>query len=260
MPHLRLLVVQSAAVLAMTLSAPVFAQTTGRFPDPPSDGGAQPQPQSQPSAGSFEPPSAAPAPPPAQPAPWATTPQPGMTPPSPSWSPAPAPELQRPSPGVGFYPAALPYVEGQPVPDGYRLDSSSNTGLMVGGLLTLLAGYGAAFVVASGNDFENGTQWLVVPVIGPWGALASRENPCAGIDVMNAEIEDAECIEKALDEAQLIAFLTVDGIAQVVGATLFLIGAASREKVLLRNDIAGVHLAPSGLGRRALGLTATGQF
>jgi hypothetical protein len=147
--------------------------------------------------------------------------------------------------GTGaFYPPVLPYRDGAPIPPGYRLESDANTGLILGGVFTTLIGYGAALAVGAANDFENGTGWLAVPVIGPWGALGSRSNPCADIEIENATLEDAECVEAAVDEARLVAFMTLDGLVQMVGATLLIVGAATSHEELVRTDIAGWTVTP----------------
>lgn len=170
--------------------------------------------------------------------------------------------MASPAAGAGFYPPVLPYRPGDPVPAGYRVDYDANTGLIVGGLVTTLVGYGAALAVGQGSDFKNGTGWLAVPLIGPWAALAGRQNPCAGLDVSNPDIEDledAECIEEALDEAQLMAFMTIDGLVQATGAVLFVIGLATGEDRLVRQDIAGFRLMPR-VGRSGFGLSASTRF
>lgn len=195
--------------------------------------------------------------------------QPATTPPPNAPYPG-APTYGSPSPGAAgtpgltapnyaLWPPVLPYRSGVPVPEGYRVESKANNGLVIGGFLTLLVGYSSAFIVGMGNDFENGTGWLAVPVVGPFAALASRENPCAGINVEEADLEDAECIEAALDEAQLIAFMTVDGIVQLVGATLTLIGATTGTTQLVRHDVAGLRLDPL-VGPNLTGVSARARF
>jgi hypothetical protein len=154
---------------------------------------------------------------------------------------APAPLAPESS---AFYPPSLPYREGQPVPTGYRLDEQPQNGLVFGGLLTLGVGYVAGLAVGAGEDFEGGAGWLVLPVIGPWAAIGAREIHC------DSSPEKArECIDLALSEAQLVTFLTVDGLVQAVGLVLMGVGLFNRQRELVRNDLAGVTLR----GRRTGG-------
>lgn len=273
-------------IAGLAAAAPAHAQNTGRFPDPPTEGAPPRQPPPGAAPATPAPPAVPPlerrtAPPPWRPAPAPTTPvtpppaapaAPPAPPPPSAWNPAGAGAAPsgsppwRPEPaasaGGGFYPPVLPYREGQPIPPGYRLEYDANTGLIVGGLVTTLVGYGAALGVGQGSGFKNGTGWLAVPLLGPWAALAGRQNPCAGLDVSDPDIEDledAECIEEALDEAQLMAFMTIDGLVQATGAVLFVIGLATGEDQLVRQDIAGFRLVPR-VGATGFGLSAHARF
>lgn len=167
--------------------------------------------------------------------------------------------FQPPAYSGGFQPPVLPYREGAPVPPGYRLETQPNSGLLVGGLLIEIAGYVAAFAIGAAHDFDNGAGWLVVPVFGPWAALGARDNPCAGIEAQSATLADAECVNEALDEARLIAFLTVDGIVQMIGTGLMIVGAATPHRELVRADVAGFRLMPATIGR-GVGVSARTTF
>jgi hypothetical protein len=155
----------------------------------------------------------------------------------------------------------LPYRSGDPVPPGYQLESTALSGLITGGLITLIAGYGAAVAVGTANDFEEGTGWLAVPVIGPWGAMGARKLTCDA-----DEFQRTQCTEAAVDELTMFAFLAVDGLIQGAGAALILGGAIGRQRQLVRADLTTTAAAvPTvvprfGLGRGAARFELHGVF
>ena len=273
----------TVAVCASTWPQLASAQTTTRFPDAPPEEApytppaAQPAPPrtTQPTAPppSYVQPTAPPpsyvqptAPPPSYPQP--VTPPPAYTPPQPTYPPAAVPtpggyaaagDYGRPAtPGL-FLPPMLPYREGAEIPDGYELERSRNTGLMVGGGVVFGVGYVTAFAIAASKGFDRANGLLAVPVIGPWISLTRRESPC---DIEDVEVkEDAQkCVNSALDEAALIAVIAIDGLVQGVGAGLFLGGALSTREQLVRKDVARVTVAPQRMGRSGYGLGLTGAF
>ena len=255
-------------LLTGATAAPAVAQT-GRFPDVNgADAAAEPPPQADPRAPAAPPAAAPQRPPPAvvpapQPPPLATAPDSDALP-RPASPPAygyQQPYPTAPAAGVGFYPPTLPYRSGQPIPEGYEVQSSSNSGLIVTGLLTWIAGYGAALVVGTANDFEQGTGWFALPIVGPWAVLGARENPCAGIDFDDPQIEDARCVEEAVDEAKLLAFAAVDGLVQAVGAVLLIAGVVSGRQELVRRDLAAARLVPrASASPQGFSIGAWGRF
>ncbi len=217
----------SAAVLA--ISAQALGQAVGRFPDPAAPGAANPQP----SATGFPSP-AAPSPPPDDPPRAVTWPYPASStaqPALPSNQPAPTPAF-----GSGLYPAVLPYREGQPVPQGYRLEERRNTGLSTGGFVTLGLAYGIGLGYGAANKFEDGTGWLAVPLVGPWAAIGAQEIKC------NKRSLENDCVEQALGGAERITFMTVDGLIQAVGLTLVFVGVGVKTSELVRTDVASLRL------------------
>jgi hypothetical protein len=158
-----------------------------------------------------------------------------------------------PWPYSGGLPPVIPYREGQPVPPGYRLESSGGGGLIAAGLVMGGTVYGAGLVVAANAGFKNGTGWLVLPIIGPWVAIGARKIPCTSQTVNLA------CIDAAGDELRAVAYLTADGLFQAIGLTLLLAGGSARQQQLVRNDIASVKLVPR-YGRNDFGLDAVGTF
>lgn len=142
-----------------------------------------------------------------------------------------------------------------PIPPGYVVERRAATGLIAGGLVTLLVSYTAAIVIGAGQDFENGTGWLAAPIIGPWGAIGARTFRCS------VPLEQSrKCVNQAFDEVELLVFMTADGLIQATGATLFVIGLASGHKELVRQDLTKVSVGPRRIGRDGYGFGIDGHF
>jgi len=147
-----------------------------------------------------------------------------------------------------------------PVPPGYRVEDRPDSGLLIGGGVLLGISYLGAILIASGDDFENGTGWLAVPVVGPWAAIGARTFSCSAVTVETTR----RCVDRAFDEVQTITFITVDGLVQATALGLLIAGVASRRTELVRNDVklGGLELrdvrfgAAPGQGRLNLGLSA----
>lgn len=251
------------------------------------------------STASFPPPSAvAPkstaAPPPSTPAPVVPKPVPPTpppriaepvrgAPPRPGSAPSPAPAaaaaagalaanrstLQSPQPlpaaspsALNFAPALLPYRAGLPVPPGYQVEHRSANGLIIGGVASLVVGYATALAVGGGDNFKNGTGWVVLPVIGPWAAIGARSYHCdnSATDILQAQASANQCVRGAFNEVQTIAILSADAVVQATGAILFLAGLASGEDLLVRTDVAGLRLTPRAVGRDGVGFGFDGRF
>lgn len=133
----------------------------------------------------------------------------------------------------------LPYRPGLPVPPGYHVESRSATGLVVVGALTAGVSYAVALGIAFDSGFDNGTGWLAVPVVGPWGAIGARTFKCRA-----QEIEEARrCFDGAYDEATTIAVLAGDGVVQAVGFALWLAGLATKTHELVRDDVKALQVS-----------------
>jgi hypothetical protein len=231
-------------------SAPVPARTAPtaqpRYPTAaqprPYPGARPPQayPPAQTAPGYYYPQRAAPAQPPAQ-----AGPRTGAG--------VPTRPAALPWPYSGGLPPVIPYRDGQPIPPGYRLESSGGGGLIAAGLVMGGAVYGAGLIIAANAGFNNGTGWLVLPIIGPWAAIGARKIPCTSQTV------NLKCIDAAGDELRAVAYLTADGLFQAIGLTLLLAGGSARQHQLVRNDIAGVRFFPH-YAKNALGLDAVGTF
>jgi hypothetical protein len=209
----------------VVLSAPALAQSTAAFPEDP-------------------PPNAPPAPAPAAPAPTFTPAPPPVPTASPVATPvypapvAPLPVVAPVAPAVPVAgdarPPILPYREGYPVPPGYEVVKRPATGLLAGGLVGLSIAYTGGVVFAAVNGFKNGTGWLAVPIVGPWGAIGSRTyETCRTRTVAEAKA----CVRNAVKEVQVITFFAVDGLGQLAGGLVTLAGVVSSKEELVRSDL-----------------------
>ncbi|HET7542978.1 MAG TPA: hypothetical protein VFK05_24060 [Polyangiaceae bacterium] len=246
--------------LVLSFASKSLAQSSASFPAPPTPGSA-PTAKPTPAPTPAPPPAVKPAPPPPAASPSAVEP----APPTPKAAPLPnaqdanpaLPPSSAPSPFTpGFYPALLPYRSGLPIPPGYRVEDRAATGMIGGGLATLLVGYGTAIVLGASASFKDGTGWLTLPVIGPWAAIGARSYHCTN-DPQLAN----QCISGAFSEVQTIAILSADAVVQATGAVLLVAGLASGHDELVRTDLpASVRISPRALGVNGFGIGVDGRF
>lgn len=179
--------------------------------------------------------------------------------------PAPVPAAPAPASTLPAWPpAVLPYRDGQPIPNAYRLENHANNGLVVGGGLTFLASYATVLGFAASHDFSNGLSWTFAPVVGPYGAIGARSFSCTQTDPRSSK-----CLNRAVDEVKAVTFLAVDGMIQAVGVTLLFVGLADRRKELVRIDMPVGSVTPyvwgpgrsvAGDGTHGWGLGLSGTF
>ncbi len=166
------------------------------------------------------------------------TPPPTYTTPPPVYAPPPggatygSPYAPAPPP---MGPARMKYSEGDPIPPGYRVESRTRTGLVIGGsiMFGLLYGF-TAFGASESTDPD--TNWLYAPVIGPFIYASTLDGELAGIGRF---------------------FLYVDGLIQAGGAAMLIVGLVGKTE-LVRNDIAKVSVVP--LVGRTTGLSLLAEF
>lgn len=241
----------------LCLGGATRAEPSAGFPLPPEE---QIPP---PAAAPARPPAPRPPAPPPQALPTAREPLPHETADTSTREGEPARSLPPPS----GYPLVLPYRDGMPVPRGYHVEHRASNGLTVTGGITLGVGYLTALGIGLHYEFENGTGWTALPVIGPWAAIGARDFDCDvngidGIDTLddvNTEqtANEAErCIRRAQSEALAIALLAVDGMIQATGAILVAAGLASGVDELVWDGLADVHVSararPEGGGELKL--------
>jgi hypothetical protein len=147
----------------------------------------------------------------------------------------------------------LPYEDGDPVPDGYRLVKQKRRGLIIAGLITTGVPWSFGVAAAASNDFRDSTGLLLIPVVGPWAMLATdavRDKSCTPSDTL--EICTAS-------KSGVRGMLVFDGIVQTAGATMFAAGMFFPKLRLVRRDIT-VSVVPTTLGRGSYGFGAIGRF
>jgi len=134
------------------------------------------------------------------------------------------------------------WEDGQPIPYGYHRETRARKGAIIGGALALGIPYlYSAFIASIGSDVagsngKNEVGDLYMPVFGPFAQMTHS------------------------DSATLNFVLLMDGIAQSVGAVLFIYGMTSPRPVLVRNDLAMVTVTPMHLGRDGNGVGLLGRF
>ena len=141
-------------------------------------------------------------------------------------------------------PEELRYREGQEIPAGYELSVRPRLGpVIAGGVMTLLA-WTLAVGFADEADFRNHSGWVLVPVAGPWLALAAGARDQCHVDCTAPDVRTA---------------LVLDGLVQTVGAVLLTYGLTSPVKRLVRKEPAVVALL-TGVGHGGYGLGLLGAF
>jgi hypothetical protein len=109
-------------------------------------------------------------------------------------------------------------------------------GPVIAGSLMFGITYGLQVLVASAVDFEDDSEWLLVPVVGSWV-------------FMNRTCEDSD---------DGCSFLVLHGITQAAGAALLVYGLAARHKRYVRDEV-GVKVSPVRMGS-GYGFSAVGRF
>lgn len=147
----------------------------------------------------------------------------------------------------------LPYDSGMPIPPGYHAEHRYANGMILGGLFTVGIAYAAGLIGSGGGS--DGLGWLWAPVVGPWGAMASRRFSCN-----NNPIEAPNCVKKASKEVRTMALLSADAVVQATGAVLFFVGLGSGHDELVRNDQVSVRLTPRTAADGSVGFDLSGHF
>jgi hypothetical protein len=121
-------------------------------------------------------------------------------------------------------------------------------GPLVAGAILFGAAYAASVSVAASAKLENGSAYMLVPLIGPIAA-GSAAGHC------NFSGRDEDCAGPFFG-----SLLLLDTLVQLSGATLVIVGLSHTRDVLLRNDLAGVTIVPQLDASRGRGLAIVGVF
>jgi hypothetical protein len=148
------------------------------------------------------------------------------------------------APRSDFIPNVLPYRNEATPPAGYELRERRHWGQVVLGMSAFTAAYGAAFGVALDNNFQGKTEYLLIPVAGPWvlwGHWAAHEEG-GEYSGFRAMIFTAAAV--------------VDSGLQITG---LLLAAFGMQKHPWRYESASVSITPV-LNPSQTGVLATGRF
>jgi hypothetical protein len=221
------------------------------------------------------------APPAAAPAPQAPAAQPQAAPPGYAPAPAPAAPAYAPQPGYapappgeappGYVPAwraqpvEMRYVEGRPVPPGYHIETRTRKGLVISGSIIFGVPYLLSMSVAASSHYQ-ADRWLYAPVIGPFANLATRSDDCNPNGGQSGSSTTVTCTS----DSGARFFLMMDGLMQTAGATLFILGLALPQTLLVRDDAPYVGkkngsqfawtVSPYAAGRQGYGVGVHGIF
>ena len=114
----------------------------------------------------------------------------------------------------------VPYTGG-PVPQGARLETQTNRGLIIGGTVMFSVTYSISLLVgmtclsaSSSSCGSTGLQWLMLPVVGPFITLAYQRTP------------------------EPTPILVLDGLVQGAGLAMLIVGATQGRQVLVIDEYA----------------------
>lgn len=202
-----------------------------------------------PSAPPAQAPSAPPAHPPVQPYPY---PYPY---PAPQPYPYPAPQYPYPywqAPAPRPLPAEMPYDPEKPIPQGYQVEERVRKGAVISGAIIAGVPYAIGVQVAAASGFDNKSYWLLVPGLGPFLTLSTRNDACDERD------SDGDRPLECLGDVFLSMMLVLDGLMQTGGGVALTVGLTAKKKVLVRQQTS-LRLAPMRVGR-SHGLGVVGSF
>jgi hypothetical protein len=165
---------------------------------------------------------------------------------------APAPSYPR----VVVGPRYLPYDEGQPIPEGYHVEQRVRGGMVIPGAVLLGVSYLLGATVASADNYNDQTGWLLLPVAGPWLMLLMHKSNTSSCDPTVTFCSTTS--SSSSDQTDTRFLLTSDGLVQAAGAVLLILGLRGRQ-VLVRHGIASLSVAPTRVGS-AEGLVLGGRF
>lgn len=269
---MRLTLVTSLIVLAPTVSSVAFAQPPAPAPTAPAPAPESVQPAQPAVASQTPPPAPQPSAAPQGPAPAEAAPAPAHPAPPP-YPPAPPPQVYEPAPppppqAAAEYPPPndrrsrrhrrirfrggydprnlapgeqLPlryrYIEGTPLPEGYHIEERANRGLVGGGVALFAVPYLIGVFGAISVQGEGSSEWLGIPLVGPWLALGQRDRSCGEIG------EPAPGGFDCFTDRAGASLLITSGVMQAVGAGMVALGLVSTREYAVA-DYATVQFTP----------------
>ncbi len=127
-----------------------------------------------------------------------------------------------------YYPPKMAYIEGAPIPPGYRESTQPRFGLAAAGFSTFGALYTSSLITAGGlidSDRYAGPAALFVPAVGPFiGLGAMHPSSLGGV------------------------LLVLDGLGQTAGLSMAIAAFAAPARVVVRTQYGALRFGPIGLG------------
>jgi hypothetical protein len=145
----------------------------------------------------------------------------------------------------------------------YRLEGHTRRGVVISGAIIGGIGLGFAIAVTAGTS-EGASDWngvpfdlgaLAVPVLGPWITLGTLKENCGG----KYGDEPGGCTRTHTQDAWA-AILVVDGLVQLAGLTVMVVGLAFPRQELVITETAKVRVVPTRLGSAGHGLALVGTL
>ncbi len=147
--------------------------------------------------------------------------------PVPVHQPAPMQPEAEPDHHHHHHPTAPPPRRSPTGPEvvGFDEKSEPRVGLIVGGSVLLAVAYLVPLSIVAAAEFPNETDWMAVPVAGPWMTIANmRYGSCS-----NRRFPDVECDDSGEKAGDVLGAVAAGfaGVMQVGGLAMLITGAAA---------------------------------
>jgi hypothetical protein len=146
-------------------------------------------------------------------------------------------------------PETLQYRPNDRVPRGYQLVERPRKGPLLTGAVIFGLAYVPSVMVATMNAFRHGSAYLTLPFFGPFAAAGSLGPSCEFND------KPGDCAGPFNRSV-----LYLDGLVQVGGGVLMLIGMSATRTTLMRSDLATVTIVPRLQAASGYGAAVVGTF
>lgn len=132
----------------------------------------------------------------------------------------------------------IPYTGQVPLPDGFELERTWTSYLVVPSAFVLGTSYLLSLGAAAASGFRQPNAALVVPIFGPFVAASSRYPTFGDFLLGRSSLSGLSG-----DEAVIRTALLVDGVAQALSAVSLVMGVIHPRYTLVR-EVPSVHVTP----------------
>lgn len=139
------------------------------------------------------------------------------------------------------------YAIGETSPVGGRVETARTVGAIAAGSILLGASYLPTLIAGASSTLDK-DRALLVPVVGPWIDLASRDH-CVNppeVDVPGFEGGIDKCTEETVNRVALVT----SGVAQLLGTVVLGLGLLPRAVYVRDLQVTGLRVFPSYDGKR----------